>query len=55
MNNFFVRPKKPFIRFSVYNIGENILDDTTVLELSKSLQDNINDRKRQIADNANVV
>lgn len=53
--NFFIRPKKPYIRFSVYNIGENILDDTTSLELSKRLQDNINDRKRQIADNANIV
>jgi len=54
-NNFFVRPKKPFISFNVYNLGENIIDDTTPLELSKSLQDNINDRKRQIADNADVA
>ena len=50
--NVFNRPKKPYIRFSIYNIWENIIDDTSCLELCKSLQDNINDRKRQIADNA---
>jgi len=54
-NNFFIRPKKPFIAFNVYNIGENILDETTPLVLSRSLQDNINDKKRQIADNADVA
>ncbi len=54
-NNFFVRPKKPFIAFNVYNIGESIIDETTTLILCKSLQDNINDRKRQIADNSNLV
>lgn len=54
-NNYFVRPRKPFIAFNVYNIGENIIDETTTLILSKPLQDNINDRKRQIADNANLV
>lgn len=54
-NNYFVRPKKPFIPFNVYNIGENILDETTALIQCKSLQDNINDRKRQIADNCDVA
>ena len=54
-HNFFTSPRKPYIAFNVYNIWENILDDTTTLELSKSLQDNINDRKRQIADNAEVA
>jgi hypothetical protein len=55
MNNFFVRPRKPYVLFNVYNIGENIIDDTTPLELSKTLQDNINDRKRQIADNSDTA
>ena len=55
MHNFFERPKKPYIAFQVYNIWENILDATTTLILSKPLQDNINDRKRQIADNAEVA
>jgi len=54
-HNFFERPRKPFISFNVYNIGENIIDDTTCLELSKTLQDNINDRKRQISDNADAT
>jgi len=53
--NVFNSPRKPYIRFTVYNIGENIIDDTTPLELSKSLQDSINDRKRQIGDNASTV
>ena len=53
--NVFNTPKIPYIRFSVYNIGENIIDDTTPLELTKTLQDNINDRKRQLSDNAEVV
>lgn len=53
--NVFNKPKIPYVRFTVYNIGENIIDDTTPLVLSKSLQDNINDRKRQIADNAETV
>ncbi len=52
--NLFLRPRKPYIRYTVYNIWENIIDDTTALILCKSLQDNINDRKRQIADNAEV-
>jgi len=55
MHNFFVRPKIPYIRFSIYSIWENITDETTTLILSKDLQDNINDRKRQIADNADVA
>ena len=54
-NNFFDRPKKPYIVFNVYNIWENIIDDVTCLELSKTLQDEINDRKRQISNNANKV
>ena len=54
-NNFFNKPKKPYIRFSIYNIGENIIDDVTPLVLSRTLQDNINDRKRQIADNVDVA
>jgi len=53
--NVFNKPRKPYIRFTVYNIGENIIDDTTPLELSKSLQDWINDRKRQLWDNAETV
>lgn len=53
--NVFNKPKKPYIRFTVYNIWENIIDDTTPLELSKSLQDNVNNRKRQIWDNASTV
>lgn len=55
MNNIFERPKIPYIFFNVFNIGESIIDDVTPLELCKSLQDGINDRKRQIADNANVA
>lgn len=53
--NVFNKPQIPYIRFSIYNIWENIIDDTTPLELTKSLQDNINDRKRQIWDNSEVT
>lgn len=53
--NLFNKPRIPYIPMSVYNLWESIVDDTTPLVLSKSLQDDINKRKRQISDNADKV
>ena len=54
-HNYFNTPRIPYISLNIYNLGESILDDVTALELCKSLQDDINQRKRQIADNADRV
>lgn len=54
-NNFFDRPRKPYIFFSYQNLGNSAMDDTTVVEQAIPLQRNINKRGRQIteiADNA---
>jgi len=55
MQNFFDRPRKPYIFFSYQNLGTSVIDDTTAVEQTIPLQRNINKRGRQIseiADNA---
>lgn len=47
-NNVFSHPKKPFVFYQVFNLWLSVIDDTTNLEQSKSPQDAINLRKRQI-------
>jgi hypothetical protein len=54
-NNFFDRPRKPYIIFSHTNLGKCPIDDTTPIEQSIPLQKSANKRLRQIteiADNA---
>lgn len=53
--NFFEKPKKPYILMQVYNLGNQIPDETTPLHQSIGLQDSINNRKRQIGDNAEII
>ena len=53
--NFFENPKKPYIFMQVYNLGNQIPDDTTPLHQSLKLQDNLNRRKRQVWDNAESI
>lgn len=53
--NYFERPRKPYILFNYDNLGNSPIDDTSAFEQSMSLQKNINKRGRQIneiADNA---
>lgn len=54
-HNFFDKPKKPYLFLQIYNLGVQIPDETTPLHLSITLQDDINQRKRQIADNAEII
>ena len=49
--NHFVAPKKPYIFFSVFNIGLHPFDDTSLISQNLSLQDLINKRMRQIDKN----
>lgn len=53
--NFFDKPKKPYIFLQVYTLGDQIPDRTTPLHLSIVLQDDVNQRKRQLADNAEII
>lgn len=54
IKNIHSSPKIPYIIFNVDNIGLRILDDTSALEQAKSLQDELNKRKRQISNNADL-
>jgi len=50
--NFFEFPQKPYIIFNHLNLGKYIIDDTSLAEQAKYLQDVLNKRGRQIVDNA---
>jgi len=53
--NFFERPRKPYIFFTHQNLGNSPIDDTTAVEQAIPIQRNTNKRGRQIteiADNA---
>jgi hypothetical protein len=49
-NNFFDRPRKPYIFFSHQNLGKNPMDDTTAIEQTIPLQKIMNKRGRQITE-----
>lgn len=49
--NYFDKPKMPYIFYSVFNLGKNVWDDTSLVEQGLPLQDVINKRQRQIDDN----
>lgn len=49
--NYFDTPKKPYLFFSVFNLGKQVADDTSLVEQIMPLQDVINKRQRQIDDN----
>lgn len=49
-HNFFDRPKKPYVIKSLFETEECIIGDTDYIQQLKSVQDNINIRKRQTED-----
>lgn len=50
--NFLDSPVKPFFPINYLNLGESWIDDTTSVEQSIALQNNLNKRGRQIIENA---
>jgi len=54
-NALYDQPRKPYISYNVYNIGDQVRDTTTNLEQTKALQDDLNSRLRQISDNAKIT
>lgn len=48
MINFLPYPPKPFVIFSYMNSGKALLDETSLFEQAKSLQDLYNTRRKQI-------
>jgi hypothetical protein len=50
--NHFDNPQKPFIAMNSLSMGKSVVDDTSLIEQAIPLQDNINERKRQIRRNA---
>ena len=53
--NHFNSPKKPYIFFSVFNLGKQPFDDTSLIGQNLPLQDLINKRYRQIDKNADKM
>lgn len=51
-HNYFDSPLKPFIFFNHLNLGKYAVDDVTLIEQAKFLQDNLNKRGKQISENA---
>lgn len=51
-NNFFDRPRKPYIIINHLNLGRFIIDDTSLSEQAQPLQDVLEKRGRQIVENA---
>lgn len=49
-NNYFDRPRKPYILFSYINLGKGIYEATTAFEQAKPLNRIINKRRRQITE-----
>jgi hypothetical protein len=54
-NNFFERPRKPYIFFSHKNLGKDPMDDTTAVEQTLPLQKIVNKRGRQITEIADAT
>ncbi len=54
-NNFFEKPKKPYVVFNYLNLGKYIVDNTSLTEQSKYLQRQLEKRGRQIDQNADMA
>lgn len=52
VENHFATPKKPYILLSVFNLGKQPVDDTSLMGQNLSGQDLVNKRARQIDKNA---
>jgi len=48
--NIFKKPQFPYLLLRIFNLGDQIYDDTTLIEQAIPLQDGINKRKCQISD-----
>lgn len=53
--NHFDKPRHPYIFASMLEVEERPVGETSLMEQVSSLQKNINQRKRQIADNASLA
>jgi hypothetical protein len=53
--NHFKYPKKPFIGFNVFNLGESPIDDTGLVEQNLSTQDILNKRIAQVDKNVDSL
>lgn len=51
--NLFKAPRIPYLALNVFNLGNGVYDDTSLMDQAKKLQDGVNKRKNQINDNAN--
>lgn len=49
-NNFFTSPQKPYVIKSLFETEDSLIGDTDYIQQTKSIQDNINIRKRQVED-----
>lgn len=54
-HNHFRRPRLPFIIIPTYQTGESAFSITSSIEQAAKLQENINKRKAQISDNADLI
>lgn len=54
-NNFFDRPKKPYVVFNYLNQGKYIVDSTSLTEQTSALQRQLEQRGRQISVNASMA
>ena len=53
--NHFKTPRKPYVFLSVFNLGKQPVDDTSIIGQNISTQDRINKRSRQIDRNADSM
>lgn len=50
--NFFDAPKKPYLLINHLNLGKHVIDDTSLADQARPLQDILEKRGRQIVENA---
>lgn len=53
--NVLFTPPKPFVTFNYLNLGHSYIDETTLFDQAKPLQKILNQRQRQINENADYV
>lgn len=54
-NNFFAKPKKPYVIFNYLNQGKYVIDSTSLTEQAYQLQRQLEKRGRQIDQNADMA
>ncbi len=55
VDNFLPQPSKPYVLINIYNLGDHVIDNTTLIEQGSTLQDVLNKRGRQIMENADTA